>query len=126
MKFLDFEELRKFVAMGASELPPVFVGREKIIHDIELISSYCWQRFKRKESGPHKNTRVLYGAPGAGKSATIRYLEREWSKGRHVTRGLTSPCPLMLHLEAPDDFMDGPLLAERLVLNFSVCRRLVF
>ena len=114
MRLPDLEGLQNFVAMGASELPPVFVGREKIIHDIELISSYCWQRFKRKESGPHKNTRVLYGAPGAGKSATIRHLEREWGKGRHVIRGLAGPGPLMLHLEAPDDFMDGPLFAERL------------
>ncbi len=40
MRLPKIEGLQKSVAMGASELPPVFVGNEKVIYRIELISSF--------------------------------------------------------------------------------------
>ena len=103
----ELEGLQDFMIQSPAELPPVFVGREMAIRDIERTASNCWQSFRNRQAGPHKNTRVLFGAPGAGKSSTLMHLERSWP-------GPGGGAPVMLRLPTPADFVWGPMLAEKL------------
>ena len=70
----DSEGLREFVAAGEGAPPPVFVGRKKAIADIEAAARRAWKPGAASHGEP-KATRILYGAPGAGKSSILAELE---------------------------------------------------
>ncbi len=63
-------QLLEFIDSSPSPPPPVFVGRQDVITDIERKVVKIGQR---KEP---KATRILEGAPGAGKSSILTDLER--------------------------------------------------
>ena len=67
----DREELQEFVASGDKSPPPVFVGREDILQDIEATSRRSWKGPEALVHGNPGETRVVQGAPGAGKSSII-------------------------------------------------------
>ena len=54
---------------------------------------------------PKKTTRVLYGAPGAGKSAILDHLEKTWTE----RAGTDDPVPVKL---SPDMFMNPVFFAK--------------
>ncbi|MCY4260355.1 MAG: hypothetical protein OXC91_08850, partial [Rhodobacteraceae bacterium] len=67
------EELNNFVTDGEKSIPPVFVGRERILDDILTIARRSWTAENHSVPG---TTRILQGAPGAGKSAVLAELEK--------------------------------------------------
>ncbi len=67
----DREGLQEFVASGDKSPPPVFVGRKEILQDIEAASRRSWKGWEALAHGNPGETRVVQGAPGAGKSSII-------------------------------------------------------
>jgi len=72
MTGFDREGLEDFIHSGEKSPPPVFVGRRDVLDDIFRTARLCW-----KKDGHHLpgNTRIIHGAPGAGKSAILNELE---------------------------------------------------
>ncbi len=70
----DGDGLRDFVASGEGSPPPVFVGRTEAIADIEATARRAWKPGAVSHGEP-KATRILHGAPGAGKSSILAEME---------------------------------------------------
>ncbi len=68
----DREGLEDFVARGEKSSPPVFVGRDRVIRDIQRAAALVWKH--RDRGGVPGATRILHGAPGAGKSSILAEL----------------------------------------------------
>ncbi len=67
----QMDDLLEFIDSSPSPPPPVFVGRQDVIGNIEKRLPYLL-----KTSGRPKETRLIYGPPGAGKSSILAELER--------------------------------------------------
>ncbi len=77
--------LRRFIDGPPSPPPPVFVGRNDVILGVEgATASLITDGGGTGGYGKSKLTRILQGAPGAGKSSILRELER-----RSVEHGKT-------------------------------------
>ncbi len=70
----DEEGIRDFLASGEGAPPPVFVGRETVLSDIERAGSHAWKGPDATRHGEPKATRIIQGAPGAGKSSILAEL----------------------------------------------------
>ena len=70
-----FEE---FIDDGDKNSPPYFAGRKKVLSDIENACAQSWERHIAKGRQRKAATRVIYGAPGAGKTSTLNYLRDCW------------------------------------------------
>ncbi|MCY4463708.1 MAG: hypothetical protein OXC26_25435, partial [Albidovulum sp.] len=70
----DGDGLREFVAAGEKSPPPVFVGRTEAIADIEAAARRAWKPGASNQGEPGA-TRILQGAPGAGKSSILAEME---------------------------------------------------
>ena len=69
----DDDGLRDFAAAGEGSPPPVFVGRTEAIADIQAAARRAWKPGASNQGEPGA-TRVLHGAPGAGKSSILAEL----------------------------------------------------
>jgi len=76
------EALRRFVIAGEKSSPPVFVGREDILTEILQKSSLGFEQ----GTAPPGNTRIIQGAPGAGKTSILLELERRGQQDDHAPR----------------------------------------
>ena len=93
------------------DLSPYFAGRNDILSQIE---DNCVEIWRRQVSGQEQviaATRVIYGAPGAGKTTTLRHLQQQWEKGSYVTpnhdgSARKGPPPKMLLFRDPDILYD--------------------
>jgi len=72
MTGFDRERLEDFIHSGEKSPPPVFVGRRDVLDDIFRTAHLCWKKDSHRLPG---NTRIIHGAPGAGKSAILNELE---------------------------------------------------
>ena len=84
------ERLRDFLKSGEGSPPPVFVGREDIIRDILAAAEAAWTPGAAKHGKP-KMTRIVCGAPGAGKSSVLAELEKRCrtdAKRKHAPKVL--------------------------------------
>ena len=86
--------LSDFTLLGEKMPPPVFVGRQDVIDDIVGIARLAW-RMERKSLPA--NTRIVQGAPGAGKSSILAELEK-----RLNLEGRASGAPRILNLNSAD------------------------
>ena len=75
------EALRDYVAGEAREAPPVFAGRRGVIADIEETAATTFNRWREGRRFPGL-TRVVQGAPGAGKSSLLARLQEKWEAAR--------------------------------------------
>ena len=73
--------MRRFVERGEKSPPPVFVGRRKVIADIASTARRAWRAGATRHGEPGA-TRVIQGAPGAGKSSILAELESRSNAGR--------------------------------------------
>ncbi len=73
----DLEGLEKFAQPSDREEARFFVGREREIGD---IAAACSRAFERAGEGrlPAGTTRIVQGAPGAGKTALLTRLQEIW------------------------------------------------
>ena len=83
MTFDADEKLLDFVEDDDGSPPRVFVGREDTLEDIERTGARAWRPVNRTagdlrpvKRGAPKNTRIVQGAPGAGKSSILAQLVR--------------------------------------------------
>ncbi len=75
------DALREYVGMEARDAPPVFVGRGRVIRDIETAAEMALRAWRAGRGVPGL-TRVVQGAPGAGKSSLLAHLRRKWEASR--------------------------------------------
>ncbi|MXX88728.1 MAG: ATP-binding protein [Boseongicola sp. SB0677_bin_26] len=108
MSDIDLEGLNRFAKAGDRDAPPYFAGRQEVLEDIEHAAGECWRAWQDSRRTTPGATRVIQGAPDAGKSSLLMHLERSWS-------GPGGGAPAMLLLRDPTDFMNGKAFAERLV-----------
>ena len=87
MTFDADEKLLDFVKEDEGSPPPVFVGREKALEDIEDTGARAWRPVNRAagdrrpaKRGAPKNTRIIQGAPGAGKTSILAELVKRSSE----------------------------------------------
>ncbi len=65
------DDLQDFIDRGEKSHPPVFVGREDILQTITRKALLA----RKDGASPDGNTRIIQGAPGAGKSSILRELD---------------------------------------------------
>jgi len=68
--------LRAFIGQTEGAPPPVFAGRQDIIKDIEDAAGLAWNGRGAVAHGAAKATRIIQGAPGAGKSSILAELRK--------------------------------------------------
>ena len=90
----EAERLRDFAQETEGAPPPVFVGRGDVLDDIEEAATLAWTRKDpppdappTAKGGAPKNTRIVQGAPGVGKTSILaelvkRSAERDGAPGR--------------------------------------------
>ncbi len=73
--------LTEYAGEGARTQPPVFVGRDAVIKDIEFTARLSYEKWR--SDGVDANdpglTRLVQGAPGAGKTALLRHMQGLWT-----------------------------------------------
>ena len=67
---MNHDRIREFLDLDEGDPPPVFVGRDAVLDDILDTA--------RRKAGRAKVTRVLQGAPGAGKSSLLNEMQKRW------------------------------------------------
>ncbi len=98
------KELFDFIHDPPSAPPPVFVGRGDILHDIERAAASVFTHGKPGPHGKQKVTRIIQGAPGAGKSSILAELDRRSTALRNSVPRIHSV--LVLNRETLND-MEG-------------------
>ncbi len=79
------EALQDFVNTTDGAKPPVYIGRDDILTQVENYASSTWKGSGAPVHGVGKATTAVQGAPGAGKSALIDELrERSASIRAHL------------------------------------------
>ena len=71
---LDRSGLHDFIKKSDKRLPPAFVGREDVLADIVGTADRAWEE---RDSGSRGETRIVQGAPGAGKTSVLLKLEED-------------------------------------------------
>ena len=122
--------LTKFAREGRRAQPPVFVGRDAVIEDISAAAELAYEKWSSgsidaKDPGL---TRLVQGAPGAGKTALLRHLQERWQDDPEPRRpiavrvsasALESPAEMHMRLrkQIPTTVMEkwGELLVDGLV-----------
>ena len=98
----DIEGLRMFSERDDRSPAPIFVGREGVLADIEGMA-------RRVAKGDAQGgVRLVYGAPGAGKSALLDELARRWREGEADG----TPVPLFV---SADDFAEPARVAASIL-----------
>ena len=113
--------LEEFIDDGDKNSPPYFAGRKKVLSDIEDACAQSWERHIAKGRQRKAATRVIYGAPGAGKTSTLNYLRDCWegeveSYATPDKNGAVrpQPVPLVYLLEAGSALDDPKRFCEEL------------
>ena len=96
------EGLADYVKSNDRNAPPYYAGRKRLLSGIEDICEDIWTQHENSLPQRKGLTRVIYGAPGAGKSSTLMYLQHAWQQGVHMTTDAagcerTGPAPVMLY-----------------------------
>ncbi len=116
-------KLEFFLDLTEGAPPPVFVGRDEVLDDIAKATRQVWMGIGTNQHGAPKPTRIIQGAPGAGKSSIMHEIAQD--PERLYTEEVGKP-PLVVTLESGD--IRGPVdilkpLAEK--INPSKARELM-
>ena len=106
----DLEGLRFFSEPSDREHAAFFVGRDDEIDDIERALA---RALRHAQSGQRSAgaTRLIQGAPGAGKSALLARLEEKWTQA-----GPPAPHVLLVHL---GELADPDRIAEAVAMRLD-------
>ena len=119
MSKLNIDELARFVSKGEKAPPPVFIGRENILTDIEKAAAL---RFKDNNAdGAPGNTRVVQGAPGAGKSSLIFEIKRNLNWQNNLKDAENLRIPQVVELEVAE-VVDGTTMLRKLAEAVDVTK----
>jgi len=84
----DLVELKRFAQSEDAGDTPFYVGREAIAEEIFNAAEVAMEGFlKRPGKGAARRTRVVQGAPGAGKSAFLQELHEECQRRQENAAG---------------------------------------
>ena len=97
---LNHARIIEYLRQGEGAPPPVFVGREAILEDILTTA--------KDSAGQPKMTRIVQGAPGAGKSSLLHEMQKLWMG--------TEGTPRVVALSSTD-IMDDPAVGVGAVLD---------
>ncbi len=75
------DRIIEYLRQGEGAPPPVFVGRDDILEDILTTS--------KDSAGQPKMTRIVQGAPGAGKTSLLHEMQKLWTGGKGTPRVVT-------------------------------------
>ena len=70
------KELKSFLKRTEGKPPLVFVGRSEVLDDIALAAEQVWEFTDTNGYGMEKATRIIQGAPGAGKSSILEEIKK--------------------------------------------------
>ena len=90
-------KLESFLKRTEGEPPLVFVGRAEVLDDIALAAEQVWEGSGTDQHGAGKATRIIQGAPGAGKSSILEEIKK--NPERLYTESVGKP-PLVVVLES--------------------------
>ena len=113
----DLDGLRFFSEPSDRERAAFFVGRAGEIEDIEraLARALRHAQAGQRSAGA---TRLIQGAPGAGKSALLAHLEEKWTQA-----GPRAPHVLPVYLE---DLTEPDCIARTIAACLDPCRAQLF
>jgi len=107
-------ELESFLVQTEGAPPPVFIGREEVLMDIALASEQVWKGMGSGQHGMEKATRIVQGAPGAGKSSILNEIACNSERLRR--EGV--PVPMVVTLKSGD--IDEPIdILEPLAVSIN-------
>ncbi|MXW48434.1 MAG: ATP-binding protein, partial [Gammaproteobacteria bacterium] len=114
------EGLTDYIRSFDRNAPPYYAGRKRLLSGIEDICGEIWEKHEQNLQQRKGLTRVIYGAPGAGKSSTLMFLQHAWQQGVHMTADATGcerpgPTPVMLYSGSGGILHSLPMLCEDLV-----------
>ena len=92
-------KLESFLKRTEGEPPLVFVGRAEVLDDIAQAARQVWKGSGVNKHGAGKSTRIIQGAPGAGKSSILEEIKK--NPERLKTESVDKP-PLVVVLESGD------------------------
>ncbi len=104
---MDHEQkmkLESFLMQTEGTPPPVFVGREAVLEDIALAAGQVWRGTGSGQRGMEKATRIVQGAPGAGKSSIVNEIAQ--NPARLCTESV-GKAPLVVTLKSGN--IEGPI-----------------
>ncbi len=106
--------LESFLKQTEGAPPPVFVGRTEVLDDIALAAEQVWEGTGSGQQGAEKTTRIVQGAPGAGKSSIVNEIAQNPARLYAESVG---KAPLVVTLRSGD--IAGPIdilkpLAEKI------------
>ncbi len=90
-------KLESFLKRTEGEPPLVFVGRSEVLDDLALAAEQVWEGSGTDQHGAGKATRIIQGAPGAGKSSILEEIKK--NPERLYTESVGKP-PLVVALES--------------------------
>ncbi len=70
------KELESFLDLTEGAPPRVFVGREEVLDDLAKAARQVWKSTGSNGYGMGKATRIIQGAPGAGKSSILEEIKK--------------------------------------------------
>ena len=98
------KELESFLKRTEGKPPLVFVGRSEVLDDIALAAEQVWEFTDANGYGMEKATRIIQGAPGAGKSSIVHEIKK--NPERLYTQSV-GKAPMVVALESGD--IDEPI-----------------
>ncbi len=90
-------KLESFLKRTEGEPPLVFVGRSEVLDDIALAVEQVWEGSGTGQHGAGKATRIIQGAPGAGKSSIVHQIRHNPERLHTESVG---KAPLVVALES--------------------------
>ena len=91
-------DLESFLMQTEGTPPPVFVGRAGVLDNIALAARQVWEGSGAGTHGMEKATRIVQGAPGAGKSSILSEMARNPDR----LRWEGGPTPMVVTLKSGD------------------------
>ncbi len=92
-------KLESFLDLTEGAPPPVFVGRAEVLDDIAKAARQVWKGSGDNKHGAEKTTRIIQGAPGAGKSSIVHQIRHNPERLHTESVG---KAPLVVTLKSGD------------------------
>ncbi len=93
------KELESFLDLTEGAPPRVFVGRAEVLDDIAKAARQVWKGSGDNKHGAEKTTRIIQGAPGAGKSSILEEMKKNPERLHTESVG---KAPLVVALKSGD------------------------
>ena len=104
------EGLADYIQTLDRSAPPCFAGRKRLLSDIEDACMAVWRRHENRLAQIEGSTWMIYGAPGAGKSSLLKYLQYAWQQGAYMTldaagRERSGPTPTLMYFGSAEAYL---------------------